>query len=255
MKTRTNATGRPGKIGPAASRFPYSRPPLRDSTQVMGLSKSKAKPSEGTPQGPVDRGFAADYFGASPVASALNLPQERDSPENRNQTTMQSPPARSKPDISTLQGIGHFYFALTGFERFERFERFCRAFFSLACELSSPSLRWRPRGVEPIQTMAASKMDWVNELQEVFLKTIAKKISWMDAAEIAGMSVRNMQRRSARSLGTRGCSISGGQAQYAPGCRWKRRRSWVKQALQERDLSCDSKPVGHRHGLTARHTR
>ncbi len=113
MKTRTNATGRPGKIGPAASRFPYSRPPLRDSTQVMGLSKSKAKPSEGTPQGPVDRGFAADYFGASPVASALNLPQERDSPENRNQTTMQSPPARSKPDISTLQGIGHFYFALT----------------------------------------------------------------------------------------------------------------------------------------------
>ncbi len=113
MKTCTNAIGRPGKIGPAASRFPYSRPPLRDSTQVMGLSKSKAKPSEGTPQGPVDRGFAADYFGASPVASALNLPQERDSPENRAQTITHSPPARSKPDISTLQGIGHFYFALT----------------------------------------------------------------------------------------------------------------------------------------------
>ena len=113
MKTCTNAIGRPGKIGPAASRFPYSRPPLRDSTQVMGISKSKAKPSEGTPQGPVDRGFAADYFGASPVASALNLPQERDSPENRNQTTTPPPPARSKPDISTLQGIGHFYFALT----------------------------------------------------------------------------------------------------------------------------------------------
>jgi hypothetical protein len=88
--------GKPGKIGPAASRFLYSRPPLRDSTQVMGRSKSKAKPSEGTPQGPVDRGFAADYFGASPVASALNLPQERDSPENRNHTITLSPPARSK---------------------------------------------------------------------------------------------------------------------------------------------------------------
>jgi hypothetical protein len=88
--------GKPGKIGPAASRFLYSRPPLRDSTQVMGMSKSKAKPSEGTPQGPVDRGFAADYFGASPVASALNLPQERDSPENRNHTITLSPPARSK---------------------------------------------------------------------------------------------------------------------------------------------------------------
>ena len=103
MKIRTNASGRPGKISPAASRCLYSRPPLGDSTQVMGMSKSKAKPSEGTPQGPVDRGLAADYFGASPVASALNLPRERDFPENRNQTNMHSPPARSKPDISTLR--------------------------------------------------------------------------------------------------------------------------------------------------------
>ena len=111
MKAHQKPNGRPGKIGPAASRCIYSRPPLRDSTKVM--SDSKAKPSEGTPQGPVDRGFAADYFGASPVASALNLPQERDFPKNRNQTITHSPPARSKPDISTLQGIGHFYFALT----------------------------------------------------------------------------------------------------------------------------------------------
>jgi hypothetical protein len=115
VKMRPKTKGTPGKISPAASRFLYSRPPLRDSTQVMGMSKSKAKPSEGTPQGPVDRGFAADYFGASPVASALNLPQERDFPENRKQTSTHPPPARSKPDISTLQGIGHFYFALTAF--------------------------------------------------------------------------------------------------------------------------------------------
>ena len=113
MNTRLKTKGRPGKTSPAASRSIYSRPPLRDSTQVISDSRSKAKPSEGTPQGPVDRGFAADYFGASPVASALNLPQERDSPENRNQTITHSPPARSKPDISTLQRIGHFYFATT----------------------------------------------------------------------------------------------------------------------------------------------
>jgi hypothetical protein len=110
---RPKTKGRPGKISPAASRLLHSRPPLRDSTKVMRDSKSKAKPSEGTPQGPVDRGFAADYFGASPVASASNLPQGRDSPENRNQTITHPPPARSKPDISTLQRIGHFYFALT----------------------------------------------------------------------------------------------------------------------------------------------
>jgi len=90
------AKGKPGKSGPATSRLIYSRPPLRDSTQVMRDSKTKAKPSEGTPQGPVDRGFAADYFGASPVASALNLPRERDLPENRNHTITLSPPARSK---------------------------------------------------------------------------------------------------------------------------------------------------------------
>ena len=33
------------------------------------------------------------------------------------------------------------------------------------------------------------------KLQDVILKAMAKKISWTDAAEIAGMSVRNMQRK------------------------------------------------------------
>lgn len=31
-------------------------------------------------------------------------------------------------------------------------------------------------------------------LQDVILKAIAKKLSWVVAAQIAGMSVRNMQR-------------------------------------------------------------
>jgi hypothetical protein len=107
------ANGKPGKDGPATSRLIYSRPPLRDSTKVISDSRSKAKPSEGTPQGPVDRGSAADYFGASPVASALNLPQERDLPKNRTHTTIPSSADLSKQDISTWQGIGHFYLALT----------------------------------------------------------------------------------------------------------------------------------------------
>ena len=113
MKAAAQGKRKPGKIGPAASRSIYPRPPLGDSTQVMSDSKSKAKPSEGTPQGPVDRGFAADYFGASPVASALNLPQERDLPKNRTHTTILSSADLSKQDISTWQGIGHFYLALT----------------------------------------------------------------------------------------------------------------------------------------------
>ena len=35
------------------------------------------------------------------------------------------------------------------------------------------------------------------KLQDVILKAMAKKISWIEAAEIAGMSVRNMQRKRA----------------------------------------------------------
>jgi len=32
------------------------------------------------------------------------------------------------------------------------------------------------------------------KLQDVILKALAKKLSWIEAAEIGGMSVRNMQR-------------------------------------------------------------
>lgn len=102
---------KPGKTSPASSRLVYSRPPLRSFTRVN--RPLKAKPSEGTPQGPVDRGFAAVYSGASSVASALNLPQERDSAGNRTHPNTDYLSPRPKQDISTLQGIGHFYFALT----------------------------------------------------------------------------------------------------------------------------------------------
>src|SRR5579871_6647760 len=33
------------------------------------------------------------------------------------------------------------------------------------------------------------------KLQDVILKAMAKKLTWIEAAEIAGMSVRNMQRK------------------------------------------------------------
>jgi transposase len=37
-------------------------------------------------------------------------------------------------------------------------------------------------------------MERMMKLQDVILKALAKKLSWIEAAEIAGMSVRNMQR-------------------------------------------------------------
>jgi transposase InsO family protein len=43
--------------------------------------------------------------------------------------------------------------------------------------------------------MTASETERMMKLQDVILKAMAKKINWIEAAEIAGMSVRNMQRK------------------------------------------------------------
>jgi transposase len=49
--------------------------------------------------------------------------------------------------------------------------------------------------VEPSQPIPARELERMMKLQDVILKAMAKKITWIDAAEIAGMSVRNMQRK------------------------------------------------------------
>jgi hypothetical protein len=105
VSPRSKAKGKPGKDGPASSRCIYPRPPLRDSTKVAGLQKQNPPTSVG--------GSAAVYFGASPVASALDPRLGRDPSADPFHTNRPSSSARSKPDIPTLQRIGHFYFALT----------------------------------------------------------------------------------------------------------------------------------------------
>jgi hypothetical protein len=109
---KTNSVGR-AKTARPASRFLYSKPPLGGLTKVS--LPTQAKPPEGTPQGPVNRGLAAVYFGANSVASALNLPRERDLPKNHLHSKPNLSSYTSKPDISTWQRIGHFYLALTGY--------------------------------------------------------------------------------------------------------------------------------------------
>lgn len=52
--------------------------------------------------------------GASPVASALGI-RSGATPRGPHQLNMTFPDRLSKQDISTLLGIGHFYFALTRF--------------------------------------------------------------------------------------------------------------------------------------------
>jgi hypothetical protein len=41
----------------------------------------------------------------------------------------------------------------------------------------------------------ARETERMMKLQDVILKAMAKKLTWIEAAEIAGMSVRNMQRK------------------------------------------------------------
>jgi transposase len=49
--------------------------------------------------------------------------------------------------------------------------------------------------VETSQVMPIRETERMMKLQDVILKAMAKKLSWIAAAEIAGMSVRNMQRK------------------------------------------------------------
>ena len=69
---------------------------------------------------------------------------------------------------------------------------------SLARELSGPGRAGESGEVEPSRMMPARETERMMKLQDVILKAMAKKITWIEAAEIAGMSVRNMQRMRAR---------------------------------------------------------
>ena len=74
------------------------------------VAKSKSK----TPEQRRSRALGLPISnGASPVASALGI-RLGATPRGPHQPNMTSPGRLSKQDISTLLGIGHFYFALTG---------------------------------------------------------------------------------------------------------------------------------------------
>ena len=62
----------------------------------------------------IDWGLGAICFGASPVAAVFgSAPGSATPPEHRIHSNPAAPASLSKQDISTLLGIGHFYFALT----------------------------------------------------------------------------------------------------------------------------------------------
>src|ERR1700690_2500509 len=71
--------------------------------------------------------------------------------------------------------------------------------------------------------MAARETERMMKLQDGILKAMAKKLSWMEAAEIAGMSVRNMQRMRERyrEHGYSGLFDRRRGKTAITGCRWR----------------------------------
>jgi hypothetical protein len=106
MPAAENSKGKPGKTSPSIDRVYSPKASAPKLHQPMRVTK---KPSRRfSPPGGLCR-----LFGASPVASALGI---RSGATPRELIHSNSLPHRppSKPDISTLLGLGHFYFALTG---------------------------------------------------------------------------------------------------------------------------------------------
>ena len=102
--------GAPGKDSPSVAAFINPRPQLKSLTTLISIQQTSRKSK--TPEGH-SRVFALPISnGASPIASALGIrlgatPCEHIHPNSQ----LQFHP--TKQDISTLLGLGHFYFALT----------------------------------------------------------------------------------------------------------------------------------------------
>src|ERR1035441_3697652 len=89
----------------------------KTAAQRLHQSRSAHKnqnPQNGQLMARFDWGLGAVCFGASPVAAVFgSAPGSATPPEHRIHCKPASQEALLKQDISTLLGIGHFYFALT----------------------------------------------------------------------------------------------------------------------------------------------
>ncbi len=96
-----------------SSRFMYPKTAARRLHQSRSLPKNQ-NPQNGHLMARFDWGLGAVCFGASPVAAVFgSAPGSATPPEHRTHSNPNPLTGPSKQDISTLLGIGHFYFALT----------------------------------------------------------------------------------------------------------------------------------------------
>jgi serine/threonine protein kinase len=96
-----------------SSRFIYPKTAARRPHQSRSAQKNQ-NPQNGHLIARFDWGSGAICFGASPVAAVFgSAPGSATSPEHRIHSNPSLLTAPLKQDISTLLGIGHYYFALT----------------------------------------------------------------------------------------------------------------------------------------------
>jgi hypothetical protein len=105
--------GAPGKTGPAIFALYVSEDRCSGASPKQIRLKNQ-NPQNGHLMARFDWGSGAVCFGASPVAAVFgSAPGSATSPEHRIHFKPALPAVPLKQDISTLLGIGHFYFALT----------------------------------------------------------------------------------------------------------------------------------------------
>ena len=96
-----------------SSRLIYPKTAARRLHQSRSAHQNQ-NPQNGHLMARFDWGSGAVCFGASPVAAVFgSAPGSATPPEHRIYFNLTPTAALLKQDISTLLGIGHFYFALT----------------------------------------------------------------------------------------------------------------------------------------------
>ena len=129
--TERTGKGAPGKSSLAVFAFTCPRPLLRSFTKECSNEKAPLKPLR------KQRGLCR-FFGAISVASALGICSGA-TPCGLIHPNIQLLNTQSKPDILSLLGLGHFYFALTGwFRKLERLNKRYGAVLSKAGCISRP---------------------------------------------------------------------------------------------------------------------
>jgi hypothetical protein len=109
-ETHSVSRAKPARL---SSRLLYPNTAAPKLHQSRFLHKNQT-PQNGQHWARFDWRVGAICFGASPVAAVFgSAPGSATSPEHRLYTKPSSQTSPSKPDISTLRKIGHFYFALT----------------------------------------------------------------------------------------------------------------------------------------------